>query len=382
MVYLDNAATTQVRPEVIATMTEVLQKEYGNPSSTHNVGQSSKAILEQCRKDIAELFNAHPGEIIFTSGGTEADNLALTAAVRDLGVQVIITSAIEHHAVLHTAQALTQGPKTTLALVDIDHSGMVDLTHLEALLKQHQGKKTLVSLMHVNNEIGVILPLKKVAELCKAYGALMHSDTVQSFGHFHIDFKDVPLDFAAVAAHKFHGPKGVGFAFVRRGTGLGPLILGGAQERGMRAGTEAVYAVAGMTKALKLAYENLTHESEYVASLKTRFIDGLKTLPGVRLNGGCGDLENSTYTIINVGLPIDAAQSAMLLFQLDLKGVACSQGSACQSGSAKGSHVLEALDKVGVPLMPSLRFSLSMYNTPEDIDFALESLKSLLTDPS
>lgn len=382
MVYLDNAATTQVRPEVIATMTEVLQKEYGNPSSTHNVGQSSKAILEQCRKDIAELFNAHPGEIIFTSGGTEADNLALTAAVRDLGVQVIITSAIEHHAVLHTAQALTQGPKTTLALVDIDHSGMVDLTHLEALLKQHQGKKTLVSLMHVNNEIGVILPLKKVAELCKAYGALMHSDTVQSFGHFHIDFKDVPLDFAAVAAHKFHGPKGVGFAFVRRGTGLGPLILGGAQERGMRAGTEAVYAVAGMTKALKLAYENLTHESEYVASLKTRFIDGLKTLPGVRLNGGCGDLENSTYTIINVGLPIDAAQSAMLLFQLDLKGVACSQGSACQSGSAKGSHVLEALDKVGVPLMPSLRFSFSMYNTPEDIDFALESLKSLLTDPS
>lgn len=382
MVYLDNAATTQVRPEVIATMTEVLQKEYGNPSSTHNVGQSSKAILEQCRKDIAELFNAHPGEIIFTSGGTEADNLALTAAVRDLGVQVIITSAIEHHAVLHTAQALTQGPKTTLALVDIDHSGMVDLTHLEALLKQHQGKKTLVSLMHVNNEIGVILPLKKVAELCKAYGALMHSDTVQSFGHFPIDFKDVPLDFAAVAAHKFHGPKGVGFAFVRRGTGLGPLILGGAQERGMRAGTEAVYAVAGMTKALKLAYENLTHESEYVASLKTRFIDGLKTLPGVRLNGGCGDLENSTYTIINVGLPIDAAQSAMLLFQLDLKGVACSQGSACQSGSAKGSHVLEALDKVGVPLMPSLRFSLSMYNTPEDIDFALESLKSLLTDPS
>ena len=382
MVYLDNAATTQVRPEVIATMTEVLQKEYGNPSSTHNVGQSSKAILEQCRKDIAELFNAHPGEIIFTSGGTEADNLALTVAVRDLGVQVIITSAIEHHAVLHTAQALTQGPKTTLALVDIDHSGMVDLTHLEALLKQHQGKKTLVSLMHVNNEIGVILPLKKVAELCKAYGALMHSDTVQSFGHFPIDFKDVPLDFAAVAAHKFHGPKGVGFAFVRRGTGLGPLILGGAQERGMRAGTEAVYAVAGMTKALKLAYENLSHESEYVASLKTRFIDGLKTLPGVRLNGGCGDLENSTYTIINVGLPIDAAQSGMLLFQLDLKGVACSQGSACQSGSAKGSHVLQALDKVGVPLMPSLRFSFSMYNTPEDIDFALEALKSLLTEPS
>ena len=382
MVYLDNAATTQVRPEVIATMTEVLQKEYGNPSSTHNVGQSSKAILEQCRKDIAELFNAHPGEIIFTSGGTEADNLALTAAVRDLGVQVIITSAIEHHAVLHTAQALTQGPKTTLALVDIDHSGMVNLTHLEALLKQYQGKKTLVSLMHVNNEIGVILPLKKVAELCKAYGALMHSDTVQSVGHFPLDLKDVPLDFAAVAAHKFHGPKGIGFAFVRRGTGLGPLILGGAQERGMRAGTEAVYAVAGMTKALKLAYENLTHESEYVASLKTRFIDGLKTLPGVRLNGGCGDLKNSTYTLVNVGLPIDVAQSAMLLFQLDLKGVACSQGSACQSGSAKGSHVLQALDKAGIPMMPSLRFSFSMYNTPEDIDFALESLKSLLTEPS
>lgn len=377
-VYLDNAATTAVRPEVIATMTEVLQTEYGNPSSTHNIGQSSKAILEQCRKDIAQLFNAHPGEIIFTSGGTEADNLVLRGAVRDLGIQVLITSPIEHHAVLHTAEALAEEYNITLEILSIDQSGAIDLALLEALLEKYQGQKILVSLMHVNNEIGVILPLKQVAQMCKTYGALMHSDTVQSIGHYPLDFKEVPVDFAAVAAHKFHGPKGVGFAFIRRGTGLNPMILGGGQERGMRAGTEPVYAVAGMTTALKHAYEHLEKEAAYVLSLKKRFIDGLSELPGVRLNGGCGDLENSTYTLVNVGLPIDAAQSAMLLFQLDLKGVACSQGSACQSGSSGGSHVLQALDKVGVPMMPSLRFSFSMFNTPEDIDFALASLKELL----
>ncbi len=377
-VYLDNAATTAVRPEAIATMTEVLQNEYGNPSSTHNIGQSSKAILEQCRKDIAQQFNAHPGEIIFTSGGTEADNLVLRGAVRDLGVQVLITSPIEHHAVLHTAEALSQEYNITLELLAIDPSGAIDLTHLETLLQDHKGKKILVSLMHVNNEIGVILPLKKVAQMCKTYGALMHSDTVQSIGHFPLDFTEIPVDFAAVAAHKFHGPKGVGFAFIRRGTGLNPMILGGGQERGMRAGTEPVYAVAGMTTALKHAYQHLDKEASYVLSLKKRFIEGLSDLPGVRLNGGCGDLENSTYTLVNLGLPIEAAQSAMLLFQLDLKGVACSQGSACQSGSNGGSHVLQALDKVGVPMMPSLRFSFSMFNTPEDIDFALASLKELL----
>jgi cysteine desulfurase len=377
-VYLDNAATTAVRPEAIATMTEVLQNEYGNPSSTHNIGQSSKAILEQCRKDIAQQFNAHPGEIIFTSGGTEADNLVLRGAVRDLGVKVLITSPIEHHAVLHTAEALAEEYNITLELLAIDQSGAVDLGHLESLLQKYQGHKILVSLMHVNNEIGVILPLKKVAQMCKTYGAFMHSDTVQSIGHYPLDFTDVPVDFAAVAAHKFHGPKGVGFAFIRRGTGLNPMILGGGQERGMRAGTEPVYAVAGMTTALKHAYQHLEKEATYVLSLKKRFIDGLEELPGVRLNGGCGDLENSTYTLVNVGLPIEAAQSAMLLFQLDLKGVACSQGSACQSGSSGGSHVLQALDKVGVPMMPSLRFSFSMFNTPEDIDFALASLKELL----
>ena len=377
-VYLDNAATTAVRPEVVAIMSEVLQNEYGNPSSTHNIGQSSKAILEQCRKDIAKQLNAHPGEIIFTSGGTEADNLVLRGAVRDLGTQVLITSPIEHHAVLHTAEALADEFKITLELVAIDQTGAVDLAHLEDLLKKHEGQKILVSLMHINNEIGVILPLKQVAEMCKQFGALLHSDTVQSIGHYNLDFGDIPVDFAAVAAHKFHGPKGVGFAFIRKGSGLNPMILGGGQERGMRAGTEPVYAVAGMTKALECAYTHLEKESSYILSLKKRFINGLSALPGVRLNGGCGDLKNSTYTLVNVGLPIDAAKSAMLLFRLDLSGVACSQGSACQSGSSGGSHVLQALDKVGVPMMPSLRFSFSMFNTPDDIDFALESLKSLL----
>ena len=377
-VYLDNAATTAVRPEVVETMTQVLKSEYGNPSSTHNIGQASKAILEQCRKDIAQMFNAQAGEIIFTSGGTEADNLILRSAVRDLGTEVLITSPIEHHAVLHTAEALADEFNIKLELVSITMTGAVDLTHLESVLQQHQGKKILVSLMHVNNEIGVILPLKKVAEMCKTYGALMHSDTVQSVGHYPLDFSEIPVDFAAVAAHKFHGPKGVGFAFIRRGSGLSSMILGGGQERGMRAGTEPVYAVAGMNQALKLAYADLDKEHAYVLNLKKRFISGIKELPGVRLNGGCGDLENSTFTLVNIGLPVAAAQSAMLLFQLDLKGVACSQGSACQSGSSGGSHVLQALDKVGVPMMPSLRFSFSIYNTEQDIDFALDSLRELL----
>lgn len=378
-VYLDNAATTALRPEVVSVMTEVLQNEFGNASSTHQFGQASKSILERCRKDIAKQFNAAPGEIIFTSGGTEADNLILQSAVRDLGVQTIITSSIEHHAVLHTVEALANHHDVALEFVAITDSGAIDLDHLTQLLaSQENPSRVLVSLMHINNEIGSILPLKEVADLCKSFGAYFHSDTVQSAGHYTLDFAEIPIDFAVVAAHKFHGPKGIGFAFIRKNSGLTPMILGGAQERGMRAGTEPVYAVAGMAKALELAYANLNQERVYVTELKTHFIEGLNNIPGIRFNGPCRDLAKSTYTLVNIGLPINAEKAVMLLFQLDLKGIACSQGSACQSGSSGGSHVLMALASVDNPPMPSLRFSFSIYNTKDEIDYTLKALQEYI----
>ena len=374
-VYLDNAATTALRPEVVSVMTEVLSHEFGNPSSTHQFGQASKSILERCRKEIAKRFNAVPGEIIFTSGGTEADNLIFHSAVSDLGVTTIITSPIEHHAVLHTAEALAQKHGINLELVGLTDTGAIDLDHLEQLLsEQKEPTKVLVSLMHINNEIGSILPIEQVALLCKSFGAYFHSDTVQSAGHYPLDFAALPIDFAVAAAHKFHGPKGVGFAFIRKNSGLNPIILGGGQERGMRAGTEAVYAIAGMAKALEMAYDNLTQEHDYVRQLKVRFIDGLRKIPGIRFNGPCCDLSKSTYTLVNVGLPISPEKAGLLLFQLDLKGIACSQGSACQSGSSGGSHVLTALADIGFPLMPSLRFSFSIYNTAQEVDYVLEVL--------
>ena len=374
-VYLDNAATTQVRQEVIERMQEALAQHYGNPSSTHSFGRSAKTAVEQARKTIAKTLNAQPSEIIFTSGGTEADNMILRCAVRDLEVKTIITSKIEHHAVLHTVEELEKEYGINLWFVDLDEFGNPDLGHLETLLKKDDSKK-LVSLMHVNNEIGNITDIAAVGELCKANNALFHSDTVQSIGHYPWDVQGVHVDFLAAAAHKFHGPKGIGFAYIRKNSGLKPLILGGSQERGFRAGTESFHNIVGLEEAFVKSYEHLEEETTTIRELKRYFVERvLAEVSGAECNGLSGDMEKSTYTLANIRLPFDKQKGLMLLFHLDMKGIACSKGSACQSGSNQGSHVLneilsgEELDK------PSLRFSFSMYNTKEELDYTVEVLK-------
>jgi cysteine desulfurase len=359
-------------------MSEVLKTEYGNPSSTHSYGRSSKSLLETARKEIAGYLNVTASEIIFTSGGTEADNLVLQSAVANLGVKRIITSRIEHHAVLHTVEVLEDRFGIQVDYVALSPTGCVDYDDLERLLKK-TSEKTLVSLMHVNNEVGTMINLRRVATLCKAHKALFHSDMVQSVGHFNLDFNDIPIDFAAVSAHKFHGPKGVGFAFIRKNTGLQPLLYGGEQERGLRAGTEAVYAIAGMAEALRISYQNLDKEKAYISELKQYFISKLKEhIPGVHFNGGCEDSSASTYTLINVCLPLSEEKAMMLLFQLDLKGIACSKGSACQSGSNSGSHVLAQLLPADELKKPSIRFSFSSFNTEEEVDYVIDVLKEFV----
>lgn len=374
-VYLDNAATTQVREEVIAKMQEALAVYYGNPSSTHSFGRSAKTAVEKARKTIAKTLNAQPSEIIFTSGGTEADNMILRCAVRDLGVQTLITSKIEHHAVLHTAEELEKEYGLSLKFVDLDENGNPKLDHLEALLTQDDSKK-LVSLMHVNNEIGNISDIKAIGELCREHGALFHSDTVQSIGHYPWDVQAVPVDFMTAAAHKFHGPKGIGFAFIRKNSGLKPLIFGGAQERGFRAGTEPFHNIVGLEEAFVKAYEHLKEETQTVKELKQYFIDRIKQeIPDTIFNGLSEDLEKSTYTLVNVRLPFDKQKGLMLLFHLDMKGIACSKGSACQSGSNLGSHVLTEILSGAELEKPSLRFSFSKYNTKEELDYTIQVLK-------
>ena len=376
-VYFDSAATTQLRQEVVEKMTEILNKNFGNPSSTHSYGRSSKSLIESARKTIAKELNAKPAEIIFTSGGTEADNLVLNSAVRDLGVQRIITSKIEHHAVLYCVEQLSDCFDVKVEYVSLTENGEVDLDALEKML-QSSDDKTLVSLMHINNEIGNKLDIAKAAAIIKSNGALFHSDTVQSIGHFRMDLQEIPVDFLAASAHKFHGPKGVGFAFIRRNTGLKPLIFGGEQERGYRAGTEGVHNIAGMEEAFRLSYDNLEEEKAYVEDLKNHFVNRIKEIEGVKFNGNCCDNDKSTYTLINVCLPIPEDKALMLLFQLDLKGIACSKGSACQSGSDKGSHVLSAFLPEEDLKKPSIRFSLSKYNSKEEVDYTVDVLKEFI----
>lgn len=378
-VYFDNAATTQIRDEVIDTMAVVMKETYGNASSSHSYGRSAKAIIEKSRKTIASYFNVSAGEIVFTSGGTEADNLVLRSAVRDLGIKHIITSKIEHHAVLHTIDALIEDFNIQVTYLNINTNGDVDIDQLETLLQTHD--KVLVSLMHVNNEIGNILDMQRVANVCKSYNALFHSDAVQSIGHYKLDLQNIQVDFLAAAAHKFHGPKGIGFAFVRKNSGLKPSILGGEQERGLRAGTESLHNIVGLEKALAVAYNNLDEEYNYVKNLKTYFIDKIsKDIPNVSFNGNCANMDTSTYTLVNVCLPVSQKKSAMLLFQLDLKGIACSKGSACQSGSSQKSHVLaEFLSDTDLE-KPSIRFSFSIYNTKNEVDYLIDVLKAFVTN--
>lgn len=377
-VYLDNAATTQVHPTVISKMQDALVNSYGNPSSTHSFGRTAKTAIESARKTIAKYINAQPSEIIFTSGGTEADNMILRCAVVDLGVKTIITTRIEHHAVLHTVEELEQKGLIELRFVNLDAYGNPDLAHLEELLQKDDTKK-LVSLMHVNNEIGNIIDLEKITLLSKKHNALVHSDTVQSLGHYEWDVKAFPIDFLAAAAHKFHGPKGIGFAFIRKNSGLSCMISGGSQERGLRAGTESFHNIVGLQEAFVHAYDNLEDEKKYVEELKRYFIDKVNSdIPNAKFNGHSGDMEKSTYTLVNVSLPISEEKAMMLLFNLDIKGIACSKGSACQSGSDAGSHVLTQILSKEDMKRPSIRFSFSTYNTKEDIDYTIGVLKDII----
>jgi cysteine desulfurase len=375
-VYLDNAATTQIDDQVIAAMHDSMKSNFGNPSSTHAFGRKAKAAVETARKSIASLLNVPSASIVFTSGGTEADNMAISCAVRDLGVTRIISSKIEHHAVLNCVEFMDAENKVDLQFVNLDKDGSVDLNHLERLLKE-DSSKTLVSLMHINNEIGNILDMKKVGELCHEHQAYFHSDTVQSIGHYAMNLAELPVDFIAVSAHKFHGPKGVGFLYVKSRNQLKPLIHGGSQERELRAGTESVHNIVGLQKAMELAYSNLKTDSEYIKSLKSHFINALQSeIPGVRFNGLSGDIEKSTYTLVNVSIPLSASESDMLLFQLDLKGIACSKGSACQSGAQLGSFVLNEVYGENLDY-PGIRFSFSKFTTIAELDYVISTLKDL-----
>ncbi len=370
-VYLDNASTTAIRPEVIQEITRLMTEDYGNPSSTHSFGRNAKSVLELSRKSIAKQFNVVGSEIFFTSSGTEANNWILRSAVRDLGVKRIITTKVEHHAVLYPALALQKEFDIQVDFVNIKPDGSIDVTHLVELLSQEVS--TLVSLMHVNNEVGVVLDLERIATICKEYNALFHSDTVQSVGKTEIDLKVLPIDFISASAHKFHGPKGIGFAFIRKNSGLQPLLLGGEQEKGMRGGTESVYQVAGMAKALEMAYANLDSERAYISDLKKYCISQLtQAFPDSKVVGS----ENGFYNIINVILPLSDDKAGMLLFHLDIKGIAVSRGSACQSGSNNPSHVLAEILSSEELTKPSLRISFSHYNTKEDIDYLIEALKT------
>lgn len=370
--YLDNASTTQLRQEVIQEMTKVLLEDYGNPSSTHSLGRNAKSILELSRKEIAKQLNASSQEIIFTSCGTEANNWILRSAVKDLGVKRIITSKVEHHAVLYAAQALQNEFGIRVDYVAVKPNGEIDITDLVYLLSQDV--KTLVSLMHVNNEIGTVLELDKVGFICRQYNALFHSDMVQSIGKVEIDLQMLPIDFIVASAHKFHGPKGIGFAFVRKNSGLQPLFYGGEQEKGLRPGTEAVHQIAGMAKALTLSYANLNTERNYISNLKKDLINQLKVeFPDFRING----TQDSFYTILNILLPFSDDKTSMVLFHLDMKGIAVSRGSACQSGSNRPSHVLVEMLSNEDLKKPSLRISFSHFNTREDLEFLIAGLKSL-----
>lgn len=371
-VYLDNASTTAIRTEVIQEMTKVMADDYGNPSSTHSFGRNAKSIVELSRKAIAKNINATAPEIIFTSCATEANNWILRSAVADLKVCRIISSKIEHHAVLDTIQQLQGEFNIEVDYVALKSDGTIDFTNLVELLSKEG--KTLVSLMHVNNEIGTILDLDRVGLLCKQYNALFHSDTVQSVGKTTIDLQTTPIDFLVASAHKFHGPKGVGFAFIRKNSGLQPLFYGGEQEKGLRAGTEAVHQIAGMAKALELSYSNLEAERNHIAELKNYLIRQLESeFPDLQINGS----RDGFYNILNVVLPFSNDKTAMILFHLDMKGIAVSRGSACQSGSIRPSHVLAELLSAEDLKKPNLRISLSHYNSKEDIDVLIEALKSI-----
>lgn len=371
-IYLDNAATTQIDEEVIEKIHSSMRENFGNPSSVHQIGRKAKSAVETARKNIANHFNVTASEIIFTAGGTEADNLILQNAVLNLKVKRIVTSKIEHHAVLHTCNHLKKTYNIDIDYVDVDEFGTVNTNHLEELLSG-SATKTLVSLMLINNEIGNFLDVEKVAAICKDNNVLFHSDTVQAVGHYPIDLQKTSIDFIVASAHKFHGPKGVGFAYFKKGFGILPMFHGGEQEMGARSSTENVHSILGMEKALSIAVSNLEKDKSHIEGLKKYFISELKGISNaIQFNGLSSNFTKSSYTILNVRFPFT---NDMLLFSLDMAGIAVSGGSACQSGSNKGSHVLAEILNDSNTDKTSIRFSFSKYTLKEEIDYVIDCLK-------
>jgi len=372
-IYLDNAATTPLDKEVLNAMTPYLTEKFGNPSSIYSYGRESRMAIETARKSVAKILNAHPAEIFFTSGGTESSNTAITSSIRDLGCTHIITSPIEHHATLHTVDYLHCRGEAALSYVNVLPDGHIDLEHLNQLLAE-SGEKCLVTLLHANNEIGNILDIHAVGEVCKPYGAVFHSDTVQTIGHIPFDLRNTPVHFITGAGHKFHGPKGVGLLYINENVKIKPYIHGGAQERNMRAGTENLYGIVGFAKALEIATKNYQEESEYIHSLKVYMMEQVaKNIQGAKFNGD--PLGNSLYTILSVSFP-KTEKSEMILFNLDISNICASGGSACTSGADQGSHVIRSINNN--PNQVTVRFSFSKFNTRDEIDIVVDKLQTMI----
>ena len=376
-VYFDNAATTPIDKDVLKAMCEVMETQYGNPSSIHAHGREGRTIIEQARKTIASLLHASPAEFFFTSGGTEADNMAIRSGILDHGIKHAITSRIEHHAVIHTLQALEKSDAIKLSYVNIDDKGNVDTQHLESLLQT--ADRSFVSLMHANNELGTITDIEAIGEICEKYNAIFHCDTVQTMGHYRHNLSKLKVHFLVCAAHKLHGPKGVGFLYINHKIKINPIIYGGSQERNMRGGTENVYGIVGLAKSLEIAYDQMDQHQQYIQGLKSYMITQLQeNIPGIEFNGEIS-ADNSLYTVLNVSFPaMDMAE--MLLFSLDIAGISASGGSACSSGTNIGSHVLNGIQ--ANPERPAVRFSFSKYNTREEIDFVVSKVKEICKVPA
>jgi len=374
-IYFDNAATTALDPEVLEFMMPFLTEKFGNPSSVYSYGRESKLAIENARKTVAKILNANPGEIFFTSGGTESTNTAINAALRDLGCRHIITSQIEHHATLHTVEYMESRGRASVSYVKLDNEGHIDMQHLEDLLKS-ANTRTLVTLMHANNEVGNLMDIKAVGDLCKKYDAIFHSDTVQTVGHYPFDLKNTYVHFVNGAGHKFHGPKGVGILYVNEEISIKPYINGGAQERNMRAGTENLYGIVGFAKALEIATKRYEQDSNYIKDLKYYMAEKLKEqFPGVKFNGDSHG--NSLYTVLNVAFPM-TPKADMLLFNLDMAGICVSGGSACTSGANSTSHVIKAIYNGQSDNIVPIRFSFCRHNTKEEVDEVVEKLKELV----
>jgi cysteine desulfurase len=376
-VYLDNAATTPLDAEVIKVMCNAMESTYGNPSSIHAHGREARSLIEKARKTIANLLHASPAEIFFTSSGTEADNTAIRCGIIDNNITHAITTHIEHHAVVHTLEAMEKAGTIKLSFVNVDDKGNVDYAHLERLLQDNQ--RSFVSLMHANNEIGTLTDIERVGDLCEQYNAIFHCDTVQTMGHFPHDLGKLKVHFLVCAAHKFHGPKGVGFLHINHKIKIKPFIYGGAQERNMRGGTENVYGIVGLAKALEMAYADMEQHRQYIQGLKSYMKDQLtEAIPGVKFNGET-DEDKSLYTVLNVSFP-ETDMADMLLFNLDIAGISASGGSACSSGTDIGSHVLTGIGASST--RPSVRFSFSKYNTKDEIDFVVNKVRDLFVSPT